>query len=114
MPLAYFSNESIRQITATMPSFSNNGPVTVSAVEPSTHASTALEPLDKTSQDGPALPSGFPATLAHQLAWTGSDFPDESLFVLKLTQGDEDELDAALVYFKGELYTLLDTALVLL
>lgn len=48
-----------------------------------------------------AMPAGLPSKLDSELAWTGSDFADESTYIYNLTVSDIDELGSALVHFKG-------------
>ncbi|QUC17916.1 uncharacterized protein UV8b_02157 [Ustilaginoidea virens] len=46
------------------------------------------------------LPTGFPPVLDSPLAWTGGQFQKESEYVLQLTKGHLQEIEAALVAFK--------------
>ncbi|KAH8890828.1 Clavaminate synthase-like protein [Thozetella sp. PMI_491] len=47
------------------------------------------------------LPAGFPAKLDAKLAWSGSDFKDESDYVVRLVDSDIAEIDVAVAHFKG-------------
>ncbi|KAK0732060.1 hypothetical protein B0H67DRAFT_93173 [Lasiosphaeris hirsuta] len=46
------------------------------------------------------LPHGWPKVLRGPLVWTGSDFPDQSVFCYDLTDQDKEEITAALAHFK--------------
>lgn len=48
-----------------------------------------------------SVPAGWPTALQGPLVWTGSDFPDESVFVYDLTDGDKEEIANALSHFKS-------------
>jgi hypothetical protein len=47
-----------------------------------------------------SVPRGWPEALEGPLVWTGSDFPDESVFIYHLTLEDKEEIATALRYFK--------------
>jgi hypothetical protein len=48
-----------------------------------------------------AVPLGFPPSITSKQAWHTSEFLDENSFILHLSKEDKDELDTALVFFKG-------------
>lgn len=48
------------------------------------------------------LPAGWRTKLDGPMAWTGSDFPDESRFIYSLSSDDRDEIHKALIYFKDQ------------
>jgi hypothetical protein len=86
-----------------MPSFVNGGPVTILGL-PALQIPSALKPGNNpNNHEVPALPAQFPPSLKGQLAWSGADFVSESSFIHEVTQADRDEIDAALVHFKGKL-----------
>jgi hypothetical protein len=45
------------------------------------------------------LPHGFPSSIKSPRVWSGSDFIDESRFVYLLSDGDREEIDAAIKVF---------------
>ena len=47
------------------------------------------------------VPAGWPKKLEGPMAWTTTDFPDESKFVHQLTEAEKQEIAKALEYFKG-------------
>lgn len=49
------------------------------------------------------LPEAFPAQIKSPRAWTGSDFADPELFLVRLSTEDIEELRAALAHFKSHL-----------
>lgn len=48
------------------------------------------------------LPTGFPAKLSGELAWSGSDFWNDDSYIYRLTAKDMEEISSALDHFKGE------------
>lgn len=50
-----------------------------------------------------SLPAGFPEHVSSALAWTGSQFADQSEYVYTLSQSDVGEIEMALKKFKGAL-----------
>ncbi len=55
-----------------------------------------------TEQAIPALPAGFPASVAASFSWTGSGFKDDSDYVLALSDAELVEINAALEHFKSK------------
>lgn len=51
------------------------------------------------SQD---LPEGYPKDILGPRCWTGSDFNDESKYIVHLSQKDVREVEQALRYFIGK------------
>lgn len=47
------------------------------------------------------LPAGFPQIIDSPLAWTGSQFTEESEYILELTEEDVAEAEGALKSFEG-------------
>lgn len=47
------------------------------------------------------IPLGFPPSLTSDQAWYASEFVNEDRYILHLSDDEKDELDAALVFFKG-------------
>ena len=47
------------------------------------------------------VPAGWPKVLEGPMAWTTTDFPDESEYVHQLTEAEKAEIVKALEYFKG-------------
>ncbi|KAK4231804.1 hypothetical protein QBC38DRAFT_451036 [Podospora fimiseda] len=65
-----------------------------------TLASPMASGLSSAGLDAPRLPEGFPAQLQSQLAWTGSSMSEASNFILKLSDAEIAEINAALEFFK--------------
>jgi hypothetical protein len=86
------------------PSFTSGGPVAVLGTRPCPHpqALGVLKSLSSLNTEISPLPSRFPLRLEGELAWSGSDFTDESSYVYNLTEADILELGAGLVHFKGQ------------
>jgi hypothetical protein len=55
------------------------------------------------SNESLGLPTGFPVTLDHDLAWTGARFKNKAEYVCQLTEAEIAEVNSALVAFKGRL-----------
>jgi hypothetical protein len=49
-----------------------------------------------------SLPEGFPQAVTDPWAWTGSDFEDESKYVLLLDKSEIEEIEHALAFFKSK------------
>lgn len=54
-----------------------------------------------TLAESAGLPAGFPKRIDSSLAWTGSQYTDESQYCFNLTDDDVREAEAALESFKG-------------
>ena len=52
--------------------------------------------------DSSGLPLGFPQSVNSKLAWTGADFTNPEEYILHLSPQDIEEVEAALVFFKGK------------
>lgn len=49
-----------------------------------------------------SLPNGFPSVLDSPLAWTGQQLAHQSDYIHHLSEGEIQEIEAALQHFKGE------------
>ncbi|EGO52564.1 hypothetical protein NEUTE1DRAFT_91003 [Neurospora tetrasperma FGSC 2508] len=78
----------------------NSGPVLAAAIAPIV-GNNDFPFAAATNAEAPALPSGFPSELRSKLAWTGSDFADESKYILCLTGTDLAEVKQAIAEYKS-------------
>lgn len=76
------------------------GPV-IGSGSPLAAAPLALEPHVVPGSSG--LPTGCPATLKTQLAWSGEQFKNDESYIYRLSGDDIVEAETALGYFKCEL-----------
>lgn len=81
-------------------STAGDGPVLAAAIAP-VAGSPGLALTAKANADFPALPPGFPAQLASEMAWTGSDFANTADYILVLDDTDHAELRAAVKSYKS-------------
>ncbi|KAK0731222.1 hypothetical protein B0H67DRAFT_64429 [Lasiosphaeris hirsuta] len=77
------------------------GPVITAAFPPIAGDSSLALAAKANADITPALPTGFPAELKAKLAWTGSDFPNESDHTFILSAADLAEVKTATEIYKS-------------
>lgn len=83
--------------------YTSAGPVVTTPFVSTAAQDLSWKGCHNVSDESLGLPTGFPVTLDHDLAWTGARFRQSDEYVCQLTNAEITEIKSALVSFKGRL-----------